>query len=329
MEDQVEEIWRHVDDTLRGALPPEVYRVWIEPLVPAGIQDGVLYLKAPDRGRVGRATVRRSAGRGGRRPSGDQPDRGDRRRHAPAPGRRLRTPRPQAELYVRRFVIAAGEPLRARRRAGGRRAARPGLQPALHLRRPGVGKTHLLQAIGNYVTLCVSGSRSATRPRRRSPASSWPRSSARICRPSSGATARSTSCCSTTSSSSRARSKTAEEFFYTVEAAHQRAAPSSCSPRTARRAAMPLLHSPLKERFESGLLVDIAAPGQAVKLRGPAAALAGPRPTSSPPAACSTCSPSAFRQRALTRERTDPLARVRIPDPAAPHARAGRAGPRR
>ena len=46
MEDQVEEIWRHVDDTLRGALPPEVYRVWIEPLSPAGIQDRVLYLKA-------------------------------------------------------------------------------------------------------------------------------------------------------------------------------------------------------------------------------------------------------------------------------------------
>ena len=47
MEDQVEEIWRHVDDTLRGALPPEVHRVWIEPLSAAGAAGGVLYLHAP------------------------------------------------------------------------------------------------------------------------------------------------------------------------------------------------------------------------------------------------------------------------------------------
>ena len=47
MEDQVEEIWRHVDDTLRGSLPPDVYRAWIEPLAPVGVQGGVLYLQAP------------------------------------------------------------------------------------------------------------------------------------------------------------------------------------------------------------------------------------------------------------------------------------------
>jgi chromosomal replication initiator protein len=61
------------------------------------------------------------------------------------------------------------------------------------------------------------------------------------------------------------KNKTAEEFFYTIDSILNGGAQLVLS-ADRPPSAMPLLHSQLKERFESGLLVDIAAPDPVLKL---------------------------------------------------------------
>jgi chromosomal replication initiator protein len=60
------------------------------------------------------------------------------------------------------------------------------------------------------------------------------------------------------------KNKTAEEFFYTADSIINGGAQLVLS-ADRPPSAMPLLHSRLKERFESGLLVDIATPEPALK----------------------------------------------------------------
>ena len=57
-----------------------------------------------------------------------------------------------SEVHLRDLRRRLVEPLRPRRGPGRGRDARPVLQPPVHLRRLRLGKTHLLHAIGNYVT---------------------------------------------------------------------------------------------------------------------------------------------------------------------------------
>ncbi len=66
---------------------------------------------------------------------------------------------------------------------------------------PGVGKTHLLHSVGNYVRAYSPGRPSAAPPPRRSPTPSSPRCTAGTSTTSRSASAASTSCSSTTSSS--------------------------------------------------------------------------------------------------------------------------------
>ena len=79
-------------------------------------------------------------------------------RAAPRPPRR-RAGAPQPQVQLRAVRHRRGQPLRPRRRAGRRGAAGAGLQPALPARPPGLGKTHLLHAIGNYVQRYGAGLR--------------------------------------------------------------------------------------------------------------------------------------------------------------------------
>ena len=320
VEDQVEEIWRQVDDTLRGALPPEVYRVWIEPLSPAGVAGRCpLPEGVGDGARVGAAALRRPA----------------RRRAAAAhpavtrieliagdglPGRRrYRTPRPQAELYVRRVRDRRSQPLRARRLAGGRRAARAGLQPAVHLRAtrsrqdtPAPGDRQLRLALRERADRALRERRDVHQPVPRAP------SSTTGSRPSSSATARSTCCCSTTSSSSRTRSAPRRSSS-TRSRPRSTPAHRSCSPRTGHRPPCRLLHAPLQGTVR-GRATGRARRRRARPCGAPSSgALAGPeadrahRQRSAGPAR-----PARRRQRALARERARPRACIRIADPAAP-----------
>ena len=80
-----------------------------------------------------------------------------------------------------------------------------------------------------------------------------------------------TSCSSTTSSSSRARSKTEEEFFHTFNALYdagsQLVLTSDRLPRD-----LDALEDRLRERFEAGLVTDIAPPDLATRIDDPAQA---------------------------------------------------------
>jgi len=273
VEDQVEEIWRHVDDTLRGALPPEVYRVWIEPLSPAGVQDRVLYLKASA---MSREWVRRRFGElldeaAAAHPAvsrielivGDALPAAD-------PGHLDLKP----SYTFDAFVIGASN--RFAHAASLAAAELPGqvYNPLFICGPPGVGKTHLLQAIGNYVSLCVSGLTVrfanaetftsqflAALQHNRIPTFKQRYRSVDVLLLDDVQFLEN-------------KERTAEEFLYTIEAALNAGAQVVLS-ADRPPAAMPLLHAPLKGRFEGGLLVELAAPGQAVR-RAILRRLAGP-----------------------------------------------------
>ena len=264
MEDQVEEIWRHVDDTLRDSLPADVYRSWIEPLTPVGAQGGVLYLRAPASARewirrrfgamLDAAVTTNAAVSRIELIAGDTPP-------PPASVRLSLKPGYTFEAFVigstNRFAHAASLAV----------AELPGqvYNPLFICGPPGIGKTHLLQAIGNYVSLCVSGL---------------------TVRYASAETFTSEFLAAlhhnqTPAFKQRYRSvdvlllddvqfleskeRTSEEFLYTIEAALTGGAQvvlSADRPPTG----MPQLHAPLKGRFESGLLVELAPPDYATRL---------------------------------------------------------------
>ena len=264
MKDRVEEIWRSVDGTLRDAVPEEVYRVWLEPLRPADVQDGVLYVQAPAASRdwiarrfgsvIDAACTAHEAIRRIELVTGDLP-----------------TPEPSTHLDLKpsytfdSFVIGSGN--RFAHAASLAVAEMPGqaYNPLFVCGPAGVGKTHLLQAVGNYVTLCVRG-----------------------------LTVRYSSAETFTSQFLSAlqrnqipgfkdryrnidmlllddvqflesKDKTAEEFLYTLEAALNAGTQVVLS-ADRPPSAMPQLHTRLKDRFEGGLFVDIEAPDRGTRL---------------------------------------------------------------
>ena len=131
---------------------------------------------------------------------------------------------------------------------------------------PGLGKTHLLVAIANYLRANAPGAQRPLHDRRvASPTSSSTRCERRAARRSSTATATSTCCSSTTSSSSRANS-TPKRSSSTPSTPCMRAAARSCSPPTACRASSRPSPTRLRDRFEWGLTVAVEPPNLATRL---------------------------------------------------------------
>jgi chromosomal replication initiator protein len=155
-EPQLETTWAAFLERLRAEIPDDVYRVWLEPLRAVGLSNGILYVHAPkqtrdwiDR-RFGQALSRTLA-------AVDRSllrvelvvDGGD-TGHPAAAG--LRTPGLKATYRFEEFVIGAGN--RFAHAAALAAAELPGqaYNPLFLHGSPGVGKTHLLHAIGNYTT---------------------------------------------------------------------------------------------------------------------------------------------------------------------------------
>ncbi len=264
MEDHVEEIWRHVDDTLRRSLPADVYRVWIEPLAPAGVQNNVLYLSAPA---GAREWVRRRFGHVLDAAAASHPAVGRIELIAgdmlPQPSSTHLDLKPGYTFEA--FVIGSAN--RFAHAASLAVAELPGqvYNPLFVCGPPGVGKTHLLQAIGNYVSLCVSGL--TVRYANAETFTSQFLAALQHNRiPSFKQRYRAVDMLLLDDVQFlESKERTAEEFLYTIEAALNSGAQVVLAADRAP-SAMPLLHAPLKGRFEGGLLAELSAPDQAARL---------------------------------------------------------------
>ncbi len=168
MRDELEPIWNRVRAELRRSASDLSFHTWLEPLELAAVRDGTLYVRAPEHVRSwvterylpllcsaaqqrlgGQATVElvrsdwEASKTEGRKPSSH------------APGQERLTPR----FSFEQFVIGAGN--RLAHAAALAVAELPGqaYNPLLIHGAPGLGKTHLLQAIGNYVVRYGGGLR--------------------------------------------------------------------------------------------------------------------------------------------------------------------------
>jgi chromosomal replication initiator protein len=265
VEEQLGQIWSNVERALRAAVPEEVFAVWLEPLRPAGFSDGILYLEAPHR--KGEWIERRF---GGLLEAATSADAAVRRIEVVAAFNAAAGGRPAASelkpsYTFDGFVISAGN--RFAHAAGLTVAELPGqaYNPLFIHGGVGVGKTHLVQAIGNYVTLCIKGLavRYATAE---TFTSDFMSALQRSDLPAFKRRYRDVDVLLLEDVQFlEGKDKTAEEFFYTVDSVLNGNAQLVLS-ADRPPSAMPLLHSRLKERFESGLLVDIEAADPALKL---------------------------------------------------------------
>ena len=157
---------------------------------------------------------------------------------------------------------------------------------------PGVGKTHLLHSIGNYVRAYGGGLTVRYTTVEAFTNDFLGALHGGDIEPSRRASAASTSCSSTTSSSSQSKAKTEEEFFHTFNALHdagsQLVLTSDRLPRD-----LDALEDRLRERFEAGLVTDIQPPDLATRMTVLRKRVAPRRRRRSPTTASSSSSPTA------------------------------------
>jgi chromosomal replication initiator protein len=261
--DQLDYAWAEVRDNLRLSIPEDVFRVWLEPLRPIALEDGTLYLQASQqtcdwiRRRFGTALAQALA------------TTGSTCRHIelvtePAMGREGWRAAPyHAQLKPAycfdEFVIGVSN--RFAHAAALAVAELPGqaYNPLFLYGPSGVGKTHLTQAIGNYIVLndgrlevryatVESFTSQFTNALRTSAVHQFKR-----------AYREADVLLLDDAQAFESKPKTAEEFFYTFDAL---LSSGSQVVITADRSpsALPLIESRLRERFEGGLVVDLQRP---------------------------------------------------------------------
>jgi chromosomal replication initiator protein len=261
--DELDHTWAEVQQRLRLTIPEDVFRVWLEPLRPVALRDGTLYLEAALRTRD---WVSRRFG-----PTLTKAliDVDPTNRSVELVADRSAVPGPAATESVSRWLKPAysfdafvmGSSNRFAHAAALAVAELPSqaYNPLFLYGLPGVGKTHLLHAIGNYITLND-------------------RSLVVRCATGEGFTSQFTNALRTSGVHDfkrlyreidvfllddvqflESKQKTAEELFYTFDALVDAGAQVVL---TADRppSGMPDVEARLRERFEAGLVVDLQPP---------------------------------------------------------------------
>jgi len=152
---QLESTWTAFLERLRNEIPADVYRIWLQPLRPVTLSEGVLYIQAPKqtrdwiRRRFGGALCKLAASIDASVTAVEVVSDAEAARRGGSPmdrrGRRL-----NPAYRFEEFVIGAGNRFAHAAALAAAELPAQAYNPLFLHGPPGVGKTHLLHAIGNY-----------------------------------------------------------------------------------------------------------------------------------------------------------------------------------